>query len=204
MENPTTIAVDLSKSVFEIAVERDGRICDRRRLNRRQTITFLSQRSKATVLMEACGSSHHWGRVAQELGHTVFLLPAQHVKPYRIGQKTDRRDAEAILSARHRESIVPVPVKTVEQQTISSLHRVRAALMKTRTARLNTVRGLLREFGVTIAEGAERVLPGVREACRSSRSSTFRTLRKPFLPETNERPQTRQRLPAHERERCDR
>jgi transposase len=163
MENPTTIAVDLSKSVFEIAVEREGRICQRKRLSRAQMITFLSQCEKGTVLMEACGSSHYWGRKAQEFGHTVKLLPAQHVRPYRIGQKTDRRDAEAILSARHRETIVPVPVKTVEQQTICALHRMRAAMMKTRTARLNTVRGLLREFGVTIAEGAERVQPALAE-----------------------------------------
>ena len=53
--------------------------------------------------METCGSSHYWGRVAEGFGHTVKLLPAQHVKKYRIGQKTDRRDAEAILSARHRK-----------------------------------------------------------------------------------------------------
>ena len=164
MENPTTIAVDLSKSVFEIAVEREGRVCQRKRLNRVQTITFLSQVPKATILMETCGTSHYWGRKAQELGHDVKLLPAQHVKPYRIGQKTDRRDAEAILSARRRETILPVPVKTVEQQTICALHRIRAALMKTRTARLNAVRGLLREFGVTIAEGAERVQPALVEA----------------------------------------
>jgi transposase len=170
MENPTTIAVDLSKSVFEIAVEREGRICQRKRLNRGQTIKFLSECAKATVLMDTCGSSHYWGRKAQELGHTVMLLPAQHVRPYRIGQKTDRRDAEAILSARSRETILPVPVKTIEQQTICALHRVRAALMKTRTARLNTVRGLLREFGVTIAEGAERVLPAVHDALSESPS----------------------------------
>jgi transposase len=164
MENPTTIAVDLSKSVFELAVERDGRICQRKRLNRGQLTAFLSQCPSATVFMETCGSSHYWGRKAQELGHTVKLLPAQHVKAYRIGQKTDRRDAEAILSARSRKTIVAVPVKTVEQQTICALHRIRAALMKTRSARLNTVRGLLREFGVTIAEGAERVQPALVEA----------------------------------------
>jgi transposase len=127
MENPTTIAVDLSKNVFEIAVEREGRISERKRLNRRQMIEFFSQCEGATVLMETCGSSHYWGRVLQAMGHTVKLLPAQHVKPYRIGQKTDRRDAEAILSARHRESIVPVPVKTVEQQTICALRRTTGA-----------------------------------------------------------------------------
>ena len=170
MENPTTIAIDLSKSVFEIAVERGGRICQRKRLSRGQMMTFLSCCPKATVLMETCGSSHYWGRKAQELGHEVKLLPAQHVRPYRIGQKTDRRDTEAILSARHRETILPVPVKTVEQQTISSLHRIRAALMKTRTARLNTVRGLLREFGVTIAEGAERVQSAVHDTLSESPS----------------------------------
>ena len=164
MENPTTIAIDLSKSVFEVAVEREGRICQRKRLTRAQLITFLSQAPKATVLMETCGTSHYWGRKAQELGHEVKLLPAQHVEPYRIGQKTDRRDCEAILSARSRKTIIPVPVKTVEQQTICSLHRIRAALMKTRTARLNTVRGLLREFGVVMAEGAERVQPALFEA----------------------------------------
>jgi transposase len=71
---------------------------------------------------------------------------------------------------------VPVPVKAVEQQTISSLHRIRAALMKTRIARLNTVRGLLREFGVTIREGAGSVQPAVREALSGSDSSVPETL----------------------------
>ena len=114
--------------------------------------------------METCGTSHYWGRKAQELGHDVRLLPAQRVAKNRIGNKTDRRDTGAILRSGTDERVVPVPVKSVEQQTIVSLHRIRAALMKTRTARLNTVRGLLREFGVTIAEGAERVKPALVEA----------------------------------------
>jgi len=80
MENPTTIAIDLSKDVFEVAVERQGRICERKRLNRGQMIRFLSQCPKATVLMEACGSSHDFGRVAQGFGHTVRLLPAQYTQ----------------------------------------------------------------------------------------------------------------------------
>ena len=80
--------------------------------------------------MEACGSSHHWGRVIGGLGHRVELLPAQHVSKCRIGEKTDRRDVGAILSARRRQDIVPVPVKSVEQQAVCSLHRVRAALIE--------------------------------------------------------------------------
>jgi len=175
MEDRTTIAVDLSKSVFEVAVERQGRICQRKRLSRRQLAAFLSECAETMVLMETCGSSHYWGRKAQGFGHTVRLLPAQHVKPYRIGQKTDRRDAEAILKARRDERIVPVPVKTVEQQTISSLHRIRAALMKTQIARLNTVWGLLGEFGVMIREGAGRFRRRSRSSggWRRSRGSVF-------------------------------
>jgi len=164
MENPTTIAVDLSKDVFEIAVERQGRICQRRRLHRRQMVAFFSTCPPATVVMEACGSAHHWGRKLRGFGHTVKLLPAQHVAKSRIGSKTDRRDCQAILAARDREDVVPVPVKSVEQQTIASLHRLRAAFLKTRTARLNTLRGLLREFGVTIGAGPSKVKPGLVEA----------------------------------------
>jgi len=186
MENPTTIAVDLFKNVFEIAVEREGRICQRKRLSRRQMVPFFSQVAAATVVMEACGSSHHWGRTLGGLGHTVRLLPAQHVKPYRIGQKTDRRDVEAILAARHREDVVPVPVKTLEQQTIASLHRLRAALMKTRTARLNTVRGLLREFGVTISEGASRVQPALTSALSEPQGAVPEALHGALLSMTSE------------------
>ncbi len=70
MENPTTIAVDLSKSVFEIAVERQGRIRQRKRLSRRQMAEFFSQCERATVVMEACGSSHYWGRSFRGSGTT--------------------------------------------------------------------------------------------------------------------------------------
>jgi transposase len=161
MENPTTVAVDLSKSVFEVAVERQGRICQRKRLSRRQMTEFFSQVERTTVVMEACGSSHYWGRELQKFGHDVRLLPPQHVRPYVVGSKTDRRDCEAILAARHRKTIVPIPVKSVEQQSIAFLHRMRAGWIKTKTSRLNMVRGILRELGVVIPEGASQVLPAV-------------------------------------------
>lgn len=164
MENPTTVAIDLSKSVFEVAVERQGRICQRKRLSRGQMTEYFSQCERATVVMEACGSSHYWGRKLQRLGHDVRLLPPQHVRPYALGNKTDRRDAEAILAARHREAIVPIPVKSVEQQSVAFLHRLRAGWIKTKTSRLNMVRGILRELGVVIPEGASRVPAAVSSA----------------------------------------
>jgi transposase len=87
----TTIAVDLSKSVFEVAISRDpGRVCERRRLLRSQMTRFFAQRPPATVLLEACGSSHHWARQIESLGHRVLLLPPHHTRRYVLRDKTDR------------------------------------------------------------------------------------------------------------------
>jgi transposase len=80
--------------------------------------------------------------------------------------KTDRTDAKALLEADRNEEIHPVPVKTVEHQAIASLHRLRSTWLATRTARLNTMRGLLREFGLFIPVGAQHVVPRVRELLR--------------------------------------
>ena len=56
----TTVAVDLAKNVFEVAVSRlPGRIALRRRLKRNELLPYLAQQPAATVLLEACGSAHH-------------------------------------------------------------------------------------------------------------------------------------------------
>ena len=165
MEKDTTIAVDIAKRVFELAISKEpGRVCQRRRLSRTQMLREFTNREPATVVMEACGSAHYWGRELQALGHRVLLLPARHVSPYRMGNKTDRTDADALLEARRNEKILPVPVKTVSQQTLGFLHRARAGWMLTRTARLNALRGILRELGVCIPLGASQVLPGLLKA----------------------------------------
>jgi transposase len=160
----TTIAVDLAKSVFQVAVShRPGRVDEERRLSRTRFLTYFAQQPPATVLLEACGSSHHWARQLQQLGHSVRLLPAHDVHRYVRRNKTDRTDAKALLEADRNEEIHPVPVKSIDQQAIASLHCLRSTWHATRTARLNTVRGLLREFGVIIPVGAQHVVPRVRE-----------------------------------------
>lgn len=158
----TTIAVDLAKNVFEIAVSRRaGKVSERHRLSRDRFLSFFAQHQRATVLLEATGSAHHWGRELEKLGHRPVLLAPRAVKSYRQGNKTDRNDAKALLEASRNEEIRPVPVKTVAQQTMTSLHRLRSAWMVTRTARINTIRGLLRELGLMIPLGAKKVVPAV-------------------------------------------
>lgn len=159
----TTIAVDLAKSVFEVAVSQEpGRVEQRRRLSRGQFERFLARQAPATVVMEACGTAHHWARHAQEQGHRVVLLPPHTVRPYVLRNKTDEADAKALLEARRNEDLHPVPVKTLDQHELAGLHRLRSSWLATRTARINTIRGLLRELGITIPLGARRVVPAVR------------------------------------------
>ena len=158
----TTIAVDLAKSVFEVAVsQRVGRVTKRQRLTRGQFARFVQESEPATFVMEACGTAHFWGREAQSRGHEVVLLPPHAVRPYVLRNKTDGADAKALLEAVRNEAIRPVPVKSVDQHVIGALHRLRSTWMATRTARLNTLRGLLRELGFAIPVGARQVVPHV-------------------------------------------
>ena len=93
-----------------------------------------------------------------------MLLPVQHVCPYRLRDKTDHADTRALLEAFRNEKIFPVPVKNLSQQAIASLHRIRSGWLSTHTARLNTIRGLLRELGIVIPLGSRLVLPRLCQA----------------------------------------
>ena len=146
----TTIAVDIAKNVFELAVSYyPGQVAETHRLSRSRFLRFFAQRDAADVVMEACGMAHFWARQLQQLGHDVVLLPPQYVRPYVRRNKTDRTDAKGLLEAHRNKDIHPVPIKSVEQQTLAFLHRFRSAWLATRTARINTVRGILRELGIS-------------------------------------------------------
>jgi transposase len=159
----TTIAVDLAKPVFEVAIaDRQWHIVARHRFNRRPFALFLTTVSPTHIVMEACGTAHYWGRVAQEHGHRVTLLPPAYVRPYVRRNKTDRTDAEALLEATRSGQMPSVPVKSVAQQALVALHRIREQWMATRTARINALRGILREQGVLLPAGAGPALSAIQ------------------------------------------
>jgi transposase len=158
----TTVAVDVAKTVFELAgADPAWRIVFRRRVNRPAFAQFLATSAPLQVVMEACGTAHYWGRVAQQHGHRVTLLPAAYVRPYVRRSKTDRADAEALLEAVRSGMVPPVAVKTIAQQALVALHRVREQWMTTRTARINALRGLLREHGILLPAGARAAVTAV-------------------------------------------
>jgi transposase len=180
----TTVGVDLAKSRFQLAVA-DGeyRIQRRARLTRTQFAGFFGNHPQSLVVMEACGSAHHWARMLVAQGHQVKLLPAQYVRAYVRRNKTDAADAGALIEAARCAEIRPVPVKSIEQQSIQQLHRLRAQCMGTRTARINWLRGALREFGFSIPQGARRGISAVRQALAVSEPSVPAMLR-PRIEET--------------------
>lgn len=167
-----TIAVDLAKDVFEIAVANpSGTIIERKRLTRPQFERFWQRREPCSVVMEACGSAHHWARMLVGLGFEVRLLPAHYVRPYRQRNKTDRADCEALLEAARSPRIKAVGVKSQDQQAILALHRVCEQWKSTRTMRINGMRGLLREFFALSKDSASPLPRGPGSsslACRSS------------------------------------
>ena len=152
----TTVAVDLAKDVIEVAVAGAGRRHER--LGRTGFKRFLAQQPASRIVMESCGGAHYWARKAQANGHAVTILPALYVKAYRRRNKTDRADCLALLEAAKNPEIRPVAVKTQLQQAVQGLHRLRSRWVSTRTSRINTLRGLLNEYGVTMPRGAAKAL----------------------------------------------
>jgi transposase len=150
----STISIDLAKNVFQVlGFTSTGKIVFNKRLNRTQLSHFMPMQPKCRVVMEACYSSHYWGRTIESMGHTVHLIPAQHVTPFVRGNKNDSNDALAIFEASLRPFIRFVPIKTQAQQEILILHRLRERLLSARTAASNQLRGLLADFGITFPLG---------------------------------------------------
>src|ERR1700687_1051391 len=124
--NATTVAVDLPKSVFELAAaDEHWNVIERARLTRRQFERWFHNRAVHLVVMEACATAHYWARALRARGIEVRLLPAQYVRAYVKRNKTDAADALALLQAARTCDITPVAVKSIEQQALQALYRLR-------------------------------------------------------------------------------
>lgn len=151
----------------------------KKKLPRKQILTFFANHPQCLVGMESCATSAYWQREIAKLGHTVKRIHARFVKPYLMADKNDANDAAAICEAVSRPHMRFVPPKGQEQSDIQALHRVRSALIQERTAKFNSVRGLLAENGIIIAKGAAHVrthLPLILDDYENALSATVRIL----------------------------
>ena len=151
MNEITTVGIDLAKSVFSLhGVDGKGVVLLRRTVRRDQLEEMVAKLPPCLIGMEACSGAHEWARRFMRHGHTVKLMAPKFVIPYRKSGKNDGNDAEAICEAVARPNMRFVSVKSVEQQALLSLHRVRRGFIVERTATINRLRGLLSEFGVVL------------------------------------------------------
>jgi transposase len=158
MEQITRIGMDTSKQIFQLhGVDAAEEPVLRKKLRRKEMMKFFEELPPTKVGIEACASSHHWGRLLQSFGHEVKLIPPQFVRPYVKRNKNDAADAEAICEAMSRPTMRFVPVKTAEQQAALMLVGVRERLVRNRTQLSNAIRGYAAEFGVTAAKGLNRI-----------------------------------------------
>lgn len=159
MKEIKLIAIDLAKHIFQIhgCDERGQEVLSRQIKSRGKLREFMMKLKPCVVGMEASGGSHHWGRLFKEMGHEVRMVAPQFVKPFVRGEKNDRNDARAIAEAIRRPEMRFVSVKSLAQQDVQSLHRIRSRLVKTRTMLSNEVRGILGEYGVAIGVGHKRL-----------------------------------------------
>jgi transposase len=152
------IGVDLAKNFFQVhAIEQEDGSPLTRKLTRNKFREFFLKIAPCRVGMEACGSSHYWGRELRAMGHDVVLMAPAYTKPYVKRGKNDAADAAAICEAMSRPDMRFVPIKSADQQAVLMLHKTRELLIKQRTMGVNALRGHLQEFGLIAAKGIQRV-----------------------------------------------
>ena len=153
------IGIDLGKRYFHIhAVDEKGNLVTRKKLKRKELISFLSNLSPCLIGMEACGGAHFIARKATEFGHEAKLMAAKFVKPYVKSNKTDFLDAEAICEAVQRPNMRFVTMRSAEQQALGAQVRIRESLVRRRNVVLNQVHGFMLEFGIEYPKGRKTVL----------------------------------------------
>jgi transposase len=138
--NITTLGIDLAKNFFQLyGADSKGNAILKKGLTRNKLSPFIANLPKCRIVMEACGGANHWARKFSEYGHDVKLISPQFVKPFVKGNKNDCNDSEAIVEA-----------KTIEQQDLQSLLRLREGCIEMRIKISNQLRGLLAEYGIVI------------------------------------------------------
>jgi transposase len=178
--NITIVGLDLAKNVFHVVgLDEHGHEQLKKRLSRGQVLKCFANLPACVVGMEACASSHYFARAVKQHGHEVKLIPPQYVKAYLRGQKNDTNDARAIAEAARVPGMRCVTAKTVEQQDVQSLVRLREGAINARTAAVNRIRGLLGEYGIVMNPGINalrRTLPEVLEDASNGLTDLMRRL----------------------------
>ncbi len=167
------LAIDLAKEVFQLyGVDNEkNMVIETRIKSRKKFVEFVTKLGPCELVMEACGGANYWARKFIELGYKVMLISPQYVTPYVQRNKNDYRDVRGIMEASYWSGISFVTPKTVAQQDLQSLLRIRSNQLKIRIEISNQLRGLMYEYGVTVKIGYDSlrsVLPSLFDRDKES------------------------------------
>ena len=176
------IGVDLAKHVFHLhGVDKYGKPVLSRQLSRGKWLPELCNMATpgTQIGMEACTGAHHWARELTKRGYVVKIIAPQFVKPFVKSNKNDANDAQAICEAMDRPNMHPVRIKTVAQQDLQAMHRIRQEIKGHRIAKGNQIRGLVAEYGLVAPQqlsALRRAIPEWLEDAENGLTYLFREL----------------------------
>ena len=152
-------AIDLAKRSFQVcAATSSGEVLYNRKFTRPKLEQFLGKRQAGLVVMEACSTSHRWGRCAMAAGHEVRMIAPSCVKPFLKRVKNDAADAEAIATAVRQPGMRFVVPKSLDRQSAAILFKTEQRHVQSRAGKVNMMRSAPAEIGLTAPQGCKALL----------------------------------------------
>ena len=174
----TIVGVDLAKDVIQVCVFTNKKVRSNSEMTPLEFIDFLAGSQPLIIVFEACGTSNYWKQKAITLGHDARLISAKLVSAIRQNQKTDKNDALAIIQATLLPEVTFITGKSISQQQLQSIMRLRELCIKQKTATGNQITSLLLEFNIKVSNrngGLKGVVQSTLEDAENGLSFEFRS-----------------------------
>ena len=121
------------------------------------------------IALESGPISHHLTKELSEFGLPVKCVDARHLNAFLSMKinKTDKNDARGIAEALRLGAFKEVYLKSDEAMTVNAVVNLRESLVEARVKLTNTVRGMLKPFGIRSLGSSATVGPFI-ERCQKA------------------------------------
>lgn len=173
----TKVGVDLAKEVIQVCIYRDNKVQSNIEMTPNEFLCWLVNCKPATIIFEACGTSNYWKQKAVEAGHDARLISAKLVATVRQNQKTDKNDALAIIQAALLPDVTFIGGKTLEQQQLQSIKRLRELALKQQNASQKQLVSLLLELNIRISNRKGGIICAIEDVLEDAENDLLMEFR---------------------------